>query len=48
MSSSEDKQITDELNNLHITCTEVEEFDVCACCGKEGSDMNICNKCKGV
>ena len=36
---------TDELkNNLHITCTE--EVDGCACCGKEGSDLNICNKCK--
>ena len=29
---------------MQITCTE--EVDVCACCGKEGSDLNICNKCK--
>ena len=44
---NEEKQhvtcIDDELNNLHITCTEI---DVCACCGKEGSDLNTCNKCK--
>ena len=35
---------TNELKNLHIKCTE--EVDKCACCGKEGSDLNICNKCK--
>ena len=42
---------TDELNNLHITCTEIndaKEVDVCANCGKEGSDLNICNKCQMV
>ena len=44
--NTEEKHLTDELNNLHITCTEV---DVCANCGKEGSDLlNICNKCKAV
>ena len=37
---------TDDINNLNITCSEVEVAGVCACCGKEGSDMNICNKCK--
>ena len=37
---------TDELNNMHITCTD--EVDKCANCGKEGSDLNICNKCKMV
>ena len=37
---------TDDMNNMHITCTE--EVDVCACCGKEGSDLNICNKCQMV
>ena len=35
------------MKNMNITCTE-EEVDVCACCGKVGSDLNICNKCKGV
>ena len=35
---------TDDLNNMHITCTE--EVDICANCGKEGGDLNICNKCK--
>ena len=33
-------------NNMHITCTE--KVDVCACCGKEGKDLNICNKCQMV
>ena len=43
-----DKHImcTDDIKNLHITCTE--DVDVCANCGKEGSDLNICNKCKAV
>ena len=43
---------TDELNNLHITCTDItaaeDVVDVCANCGKEGSDLNICNKCQMV
>ena len=34
------------MKNLHITCTD-EEDDVCACCGKEGKGLNVCNKCKG-
>ena len=34
---------TDIMKKLNITCTEV---DVCANCGKEGSDLNACNKCK--
>ena len=34
------------MNNMHITCSEVEVVGVCANCGKEGSDMNVCNKCK--
>ena len=41
----EDITCTDDMNNMHITCTEVE-IDKCANCGKEGSDINICNKCK--
>ena len=48
-SADEEKQhitCTDELNNMHITCTD--EVDKCANCGKEGSDLNICNKCKMV
>jgi hypothetical protein len=48
-SADEEKQhitCTDELNNMHITCTD--EIDRCANCGKEGSDLNICNKCKMV
>ena len=39
--------LTDGMNNLQISSSK-EEMDVCACCGKEGSDLNICNKCKGV
>ena len=36
---------TDELNNMHITCTD--EIDVCANCGKEGSDgLKACTACK--
>ena len=36
---------TDELNNMHITCTEV--VDICANCGKEGSDgLKACTACK--
>ena len=35
---------TDDMKNLNVKCTE--EVDKCACCGKEGSDLNICNKCK--
>ena len=27
-----------------MMCTK-ELIDVCACCGKEGSDLNVCNKC---
>ena len=41
---------TDELNNMHITCTEItaaeDVVDLCANCGKEGNDLNICNKCQ--
>ena len=33
----------DDMKNLHITCTE---DDMCACCGKEGKGLNVCNKCK--
>ena len=36
---------TNELKNMQIKCTE-EEVDACASCGKEGSNLNICNKCK--
>ena len=51
MSSADEKHqhitCSDELNNMHITtCTD--EIDKCANCGKEGSDLNICNKCKMV
>ena len=40
---------TDDLNNMHITCTEVE-IDKCANCGKEdGSDrLKACMACKMV
>ena len=38
---------TDDMKNLHITSPK-EEVDVCACCGKEGSNLNICNKCQMV
>ena len=37
---------------MHITCTEIttakDVVDLCANCGKEGSDLNICNKCQMV
>ena len=50
MSSADEKYqhmtCTDELNNMHITGTD--EVDRCANCGKEGNDLNICNKCKTV
>ena len=46
---NEEKQhitcIDDDMKNMHITCIKV---DTCACCGKEGSDLNICNKCQTV
>ena len=47
--NKEDEHITctDDMKNLHLTCTEIG-IDKCACCGKEGSDLNICNKCKAV
>ena len=35
---------------MHITCTEItaaeDVVDLCANCGKEGSNLNICNKCQ--
>ena len=34
-----------DMKKMH-TCAE--ELDVCACCGKEGSNLNVCNKCKAV
>ena len=37
---------TDELNNVHITCT-ADEVDVCANCGEEGRDgLKACTACK--
>ena len=40
---------TDDLNNMHITCTAAKDVvDVCVNCGKEGNDLNICNKCQMV
>ena len=40
---------TDDMKNMRITCNEeVDVVDVCANCGKEGSDLNICNKCQMV
>ena len=52
--TAEEKHITctDDLNNLHIKCTETEEvkIDKCANCGKEdGSDgLKACTACKMV
>ena len=37
---------TDDMKNMNLTCTE--QVDVCANCGNEGSDFNICNKCQMV
>ena len=47
--TSEEQHIacTEDMKNMNITFTE-EEVDVCANCGKEGSDLNICNKCQMV
>ena len=42
---------TDDMKNLHMTYTEItctKEVGICACCGKEGSGMNACNKCQMV
>ena len=42
---------TDDMNNLHVTCTETEEVEIdkCANCGKEGSDgLKACTACKMV
>ena len=47
--AAEEEHITyidDDMKNLNVKCTE--EVDKCACCGKEGSDLNICNKCTDV
>ena len=47
--NTEEKHITcaDDMNNLHITSTKAEEVDVCASCGKEGSDgLKACTACK--
>ena len=45
MSSIDVTSCTDEINNMHITCTEV--VDICANCGKEGSDgLKACTACK--
>ena len=41
-SKNKDEYLIDDMNDMYITCTEV---DACANCGKEGSDLNICNKC---
>jgi TPR repeat protein len=35
--------MSDKMKNLNIKCTEI---DTCANCGKEGSNLNDCNKCK--
>ena len=43
--ASEHTTCTNELKNMHTKCTE-EEVDACASCGKEGSNLNTCNKCK--
>jgi TPR repeat protein len=42
----EDEHITcaEEWNNMHITCTGL--VDECSNCGKESSNLNVCNKCK--
>ena len=49
--TAEERHITcaDDLNNMHITCTEVE-IDKCSNCGKEeGSDgLKACTACKMV
>ena len=50
--TAEEKHITctDDMNNMHITCTAIEvEIDRCANCGKEDSDgLKACTACKMV
>ena len=47
-SNGEDKSkqlLTQEIENLSITSDII--LTICANCGKEGSNLNTCNKCKG-
>ena len=46
--TSEEQHIacTEDMKNMNITCNE--DVCACACCGKEGTDLNICNKCQMV
>ena len=44
--SNEEDLISEMLSQQKISNDESDEIAVCANCGKEGSNMNICNKCK--
>ena len=49
MSSTDADHISGAINHLRIGDEEAEAkevFNVCANCGKAGSNMNVCNKCK--
>ena len=37
--------LTQQVEDLSINST-ADNMSACANCGKEGSDLNICNKCK--
>ena len=46
--SNEEELISEILSHQKIgdTANENDEIELCASCGKEGSHLNICNKCK--
>ena len=49
-SNEEEEQISEMLSQQKIeglSNNENDEIAVCANCGKEGDNLNICNKCKG-
>ena len=49
--SNEEDQVSGMLSQQQIddlSKNEKDEIAVCANCGKEGSNLNICNKCKDV
>ena len=45
-SNNEDDLISEMLSQQKIEDSSNDEIAVCANCGKEGSNLNICNKCK--
>ena len=43
-SSSISKQLSQQIEDLSINTDDMAT--ICANCGKEGTNLNICNKCK--